>query len=262
MAIGLIIIGDEIITGKRQDRHFSALIEILKKRGLHLGWVQYLSDDPKYITETLCRTFASDDIVFSCGGIGATPDDHTRKCVAEALGVSLVLHPKAKEKIYERIRDIFEQQGLSVDYQSADNLQRLKMAELPEGSQIIPNPINKIPGFSIGSHHFLPGFPEMAHPMMEWVLDTYYSARFYQFQLIEKSLIVYGGSEAKMIPLMESIESNFESVKVFSLPYIGKNGSRSHIELGVKGNDFQVNEAFELLKNEVRRMRLDYEINY
>ncbi len=103
MAIGLIIIGDEILSGKRLDKHFSQVVAILAARGLQLGWAEFIGDDRARITATLRRTLASDDIVFSCGGIGATPDDHTRQCAAAALGVPLQLHPEAKRLIQERI---------------------------------------------------------------------------------------------------------------------------------------------------------------
>ncbi len=93
MTIGLIIIGDEILSGKRIDAHFSRVVAVLAARGLQLGWAEYLGDDPARITATLQRSFATDDIVFCCGGIGATPDDHTRLAAANALERPLRLHP-------------------------------------------------------------------------------------------------------------------------------------------------------------------------
>lgn len=261
MTIGLIIIGDEILSGKRSDRHFSAFINMLKKRGMQLDWAKYLSDDPQRITATLRHTFPTGEMVFSCGGIGATPDDHTRQCVASALNVPLVLHPEAKALIYERIRDFSARQGRALDYDAPDNLQRLRMGEFPEGARIIPNPVNKIPGFSVGTHYFFPGFPEMAHPMMEWVLDTYHQADFFRHVQVEKSVTVYGAVEAMMTPMMEEIERSFQQVRVFSLPHIGKPGARSYVELGVKGEGEQVEEAFERLQDGLRRIDAEYEIN-
>ena len=82
---GLIIVGDEILSGKRADKHFSKVIELLAARGLALSYSEYIGDDPDRITATLKRAFQSGDVVFSCGGIGATPDDHTRQCAAVAL---------------------------------------------------------------------------------------------------------------------------------------------------------------------------------
>src|SRR3989440_12242764 len=99
MGMGAIIIGDEIIRGKREDKHFAKLIEILRVRGMRLDWCNYLGDKPDLITATLRRTMASGDIVFSFGGIGATPDDHTRECAAEAAGLDLGLHPDAEAAI-------------------------------------------------------------------------------------------------------------------------------------------------------------------
>ncbi len=261
MAIGLIIIGDEILSGKRSDRHFSAVIAMLKNRGMQLDWAEYLGDDPERITATLRRSFATGDIVFSCGGIGATPDDHTRRCAAVALNVPLVLHPEAKERIGERIREFAALHGRSLDYDAPDNLQRLKMGEFPEGAKIIPNPVNKIPGFSVGTHYFFPGFPEMAHPMMEWVLETYHQAEFFRMDHVEKSVTVYGAVEALMTPLMEEIERDFPDVKVFSLPHIGKPGVRGYVELGVKGGKAQVEEAFGRLQSGLRKIDAEYKIN-
>jgi molybdopterin-biosynthesis enzyme MoeA-like protein len=149
MGIGAIIIGEEIIRGKRDDKHFAKLIEILRARGMGLDWCQYLGDKPGLITAILRRTLASEDIVFGFGGIGATPDDHTRQCAADAAGVELALHPDAEAAIRSR-----------TDMEITP--QRLKMGEFPRGSRIVPNPYNRIPGFSLADHHFVPGFPIMA----------------------------------------------------------------------------------------------------
>ncbi|MEO8170389.1 MAG: molybdopterin-binding protein, partial [Oxalobacteraceae bacterium] len=235
MAIGLIIIGDEILSGKRADKHFSKVIELLSERGLQLGWAEYIGDQRSRITATLCRTFASSDIVFCCGGIGATPDDHTRQCAAAALGLPLVLHPEAKAKIQERITDMAVEAGTAPDLNSAENLHRLKMGEFPQGARIIPNPFNKIPGFSIEHHHFVPGFPVMVGPMIEWVLDAEYANLFHIDAQLEKSLRVFDAMESYLTPLMEAIEVEFTSIKVFSLPSVGDAQTRRHIELGVKG---------------------------
>ena len=244
MAIGLIIIGDEILSGKRADKHFSKVVELLSARGLQLGWAEYIGDQRARITATLCRTFASGDIVFCCGGIGATPDDHTRQCAAAALGVPLVLHPEAKTKIQERITEMAVDAGTGLDLNSPENLQRLKMGEFPQGARIIPNPFNKIPGFSYNQHHFVPGFPVMAGPMIASVLDTEYAHLFHREAQLEKSVLVFDGVESHLTPLMEAIEAEFARVKVFSLPNVGDAQTRRHVELGVKGEPAQVEAAF------------------
>ena len=105
---GLIIIGDEILSGKRVDKHMPKLLELLKERGLQLSWAQYIGDDPAKIIDTLSSSFASGDVVFVTGGIGSTPDDHTRQCAAKALNLELQLHPQAKELIGQRIVEMAE----------------------------------------------------------------------------------------------------------------------------------------------------------
>ena len=179
MNFGLIIIGDEILSGKRADKHLPKVIELLAARGLSLAWARYVGDDRERITADLKDAFASGDAVFSCGGIGATPDDHTRQCAAAALGVPLALHPEARDFVIERMRDVAREQGTPFEPDRDDNRHRLNMAVFPEGAGIIPNPYNKIAGFSVrkgeGGVFFVPGFPVMAWPMIEWVLDTVYA---------------------------------------------------------------------------------------
>ena len=236
--IGGIIIGDEILRGKREDKHLVKLIELLGARGLKLDWAEYLGDSPALITSTLKRTLASRDIVFSFGGIGATPDDHTRACAAAAAGVELHLHPDAEAEM----RAHFGKEITAF---------RLKMGEFPRGSAIIPNPYNRIAGFSLGEHHFVPGFPIMAWPMAEWVLDQRYAHLFNTRADAEASVIVYDLFESMITLLMTDVEARFRGVKTFSLPSIGDDGKRRHIELGVRGAPDPVAAAIAELKTGV-----------
>lgn len=245
MAIGLIIIGDEILSGKRSDKHLPQVIELLKARGLSLDWAEYVGDDRARIVATLQRSFAGNDIVFSTGGIGATPDDHTRQCAAAALNLPLVLHPDAKRLIQQRISETTLEAGKPLDLESPENLHRLKMGEFPQGASLIPNPYNKIPGFALHNHYFVPGFPVMAWPMLEWVLDTHYAHLFHQEARDEKAVLVFEAMESTLTPLMEALEAKYPLIKVFSLPSVGNQQIRRHIELGVKGEPLQVAAAFD-----------------
>jgi len=238
MKVGSIIIGDEIILGKRADKHFARLIEILAARGMKLAWCEYLGDIPELITATLRRTLAAGDVVFSFGGIGATPDDHTRQCAADALGVRLELHPDAEAAIRSR-----------TDMEITP--QRLRMGEFPRGSRIIPNPYNRIPGFSVGTHHFVPGFPVMAWPMVEWVLDQHYPHLFHLAPEAEASIIVYELPESTITPLMLEVEGRYRRLKSFSLPSMGEDGISRHIELGVRGAPEEVPPAIQQMKEGV-----------
>ena len=233
---GAYIIGDELLVGKREDKHLGFLIGALSRRGLRLAWAQYLGDDPARLGEALERSFASKDVVFSFGGIGATPDDHTRQCAAAALGVPLKLHPQAEREIRARFPG------------AEATAQRLQMGEFPEGASIIPNPVNRIPGFSVAEHHFVPGFPQMAWPMVEWVLDTHYRHLFDRDRWGEASILVYEAGESQLIAAMEAVEKAFAGIKVFSLPSMGEDGSRRHVELGVRGEPGKVGPAMETLR--------------
>lgn len=139
---GLIVIGDEILSGRRQDKHMSKMIELLNERGLSLAWAKYVADNPEQITATLRESFASGDVVFSTSGIGATPDDHARQCAALALGTKTELHPTSRELIAGRIQSMAESDPIKSDLNTPENQHRFKMGEFPIGSEIIPNPYN------------------------------------------------------------------------------------------------------------------------
>ena len=237
--IGAFVIGDEILVGKRQDKHFPFLIGALAKRGLRLSWAHYLGDDRAHLEATLRTSFAGKAIVFSFGGIGATPDDHTRQAAAAALGLRLVVHPEAEREIRAR-------------FGSETTPQRLMMGEFPEGAEVIPNPVNRIPGFSIRDHHFVPGFPQMAQPMVEWVLDTRYRHLFERDRWAEASILVYEAGESQLISAMEHVEAGFRGIKVFSLPSMGSDGSRRHVELWETGDTTQGEGAMQAVGRRVR----------
>lgn len=255
------IVGDEILSGRRADKHLSKVIELLSARGLQLSWAQYVGDDRAAIAAVLERTFASDDVVFVTGGIGATPDDQTRQAVAEALGVEIAPHAEAEQLIQARIARMNAEAGTPpLPLDSPEHRQRMRMGEFPVGAAIIPNPYNQIPGFFVRDHYFVPGFPVMAWPMLEWVLDTRYAGLFHHAPRVERSVLVFDTPESRVTPLMERIEAEFDGIKVFSLPSVGDAAAASsddariamrakrHIELGVKGASDRVDAAFAALE--------------
>ena len=242
MQFGALIIGDEILSGKRSDRHFAKIADLLEARGLRLSWVEYLGDDRERIAASLRRSFAAGDVVFSFGGIGNTPDDHTRQAVAAALGVGLMLHPDAEREIRARFGD-----------DATPN--RLMMGCFPVGSEIIPNPVNRIPGFRVRDHHFLPGFPQMAHPMAEWALDTYYRHLFNRQPNVDRAFLLTGplAYESALLDLMERIVADYPDLRLFSLPSIDEDGQRRHLELGVEGEPSRVAAALDEIRREVEK---------
>ena len=233
--IGIYIIGDEILSGKRQDAHLSKVISLLSTRGLQLSWANYLGDIPAQITSSLKASMARGDIVFSFGGIGATPDDYTRQCAADAAGVPIERHAGAVAEI-------------EAQYGEGAYPKRVMMADFPQGCELIPNPINRVAGFSIHQHYFVPGFPQMAHPMVEWVLETYYQSLFHQQDYVEASILVMDAGESKLIDLMNHILHQYPTLKLFSLP---KLDDRRTTEFGMKGAEKPVKAAMQDIKEGV-----------
>ncbi len=251
--VRLIIIGDEILSGRRQDKHFAKLVELLAQRGMQLSGAEFVSDERAAIAATLARSFATPDIVFCCGGIGATPDDQTRQSAAQALGVELALHPEAERLIAERCAENALRGQGSGDMSLPENQQRLQMGVFPVGAEIVPNPYNKIPGFFIRNHTFMPGFPVMAWPMMEWTLDTRYRDLHHIVTRVEHSFLAFRLPESRITPALEELEKKWPGVKAFSLPSMGETG-HAHIDLGVKGEPEAAAQALAYLRTEVLRV--------
>ena len=242
---GAIIIGDEILSGKRSDKHFAWLAGIMAARGLRLSWVEYLGDERERLAATFARTRAAGDVVFSFGGIGNTPDDHTRQAAAAAFSVALALHPDAEREIRGRFADDITPE-------------RLLLGTFPLGSEIIPNPFNRIPGFMMHQHYFVPGFPQMAHPMLEWVLDSFYSLYFRKSPDVDRAILLTGEKayESALLDLMERIVTRYPDLKLFSLPSLTNDGVRRHLELGVNGAADRVEQALAEIVAEVDRRQL------
>lgn len=239
---GIYIIGDEILSGKRQDAHLSFVVQALKARGLQLAWANFLGDIPAQITSSLKASMARADIVFSFGGIGATPDDFTRQCAADAAGLPIERHLAAVAEI-------------EAQYGESAYPKRVLMADFPQGATLIPNPINRVSGFAINEHYFVPGFPEMSHPMILWVLDTYYPHLFHQQDYIEASILVMEAGESRLIDLMNHILAKYPDLKLFSLPKLDKQRTT---ELGVKGVASLVHAAMSDIKQGVTALNFPW----
>ncbi|PPD11996.1 MAG: competence/damage-inducible protein A, partial [Methylotenera sp.] len=186
---------------------------------------------------------------FSFGGIGATPDDYTRQAAADALEVPIVRHQAAVAEI-------------EAQFGEGAYPKRVIMADFPQGAGLIPNPVNRVAGFSAGlenkkqsnqkhNHYFVPGFPAMAHPMMEWVLDTHYSHLFHQTEYLEQSIIIEDGIESQLIDLMNKTLADYPDIKVFSLPKLKPN---RQVELGAKGAPYLVKKAMQDIKAGVSKI--------
>jgi len=234
--IGLIVAGDEILSGKRQDKHFAKVIELLRARGMELAWARFVGDDEADIAEALVWARERRDVVLCCGGIGATPDDRTRQAAARAFGVPIERHAEAAALI-------------SAQYGAAVAPNRLLMADFPRGAGLIPNPVNRVAGFYCDDCNFVPGFPEMAWPMLEWVLDTRYRHLHRAQPPAEFRLRVLGTSgEGDLLPLMEDTLARYPGIKLSSLPFRGDSARPRHIELGFKGDAAAAADAYRYFR--------------
>lgn len=237
----LFIIGDEILSGRRQDQHFPVMLEKIKARGHRLAGVRYLPDDRLVLIDAFRQTLARQQIVISCGGIGATPDDHTRQALAEALGLPLEIQPQARTIIEARFGD-------------KAYPHRIRLAEFPQGAELVPNPVNTVAGCSIREHYLLPGFPEMAWPMADWLLDRYYPAGIAPKTL---SIIVPDAREGELIDLMEALTARWPQIAFSSLPSFGNaRHAGLHIEFSVTGQESEVREAMGFLQEGLQQAGL------
>ena len=213
---GLIIVGSEVLDGRIQDKHFENTKRLLKERNHPLRYAMVLADDPALILAQLRWAMARPEPFCCCGGIGSTPDDYTRQCAAEAVGLGLEHHPEGMQILERRLGSNLTEA-------------RLNLVLFPEGAALIPNPVNQIPGFSLGDGHFLPGFPSMAEPMTAWVLDTYYEPGV----VTSHRAFVVPAREADLTPLMEEFVRSHPSLIFSSLPKYVPGGTE--VKLGISG---------------------------
>jgi molybdopterin-biosynthesis enzyme MoeA-like protein len=212
-----LIIGTEILNRRRGDKHFDFVSDALLKRGHKLTGSFIIEDDPALIIQTL-RFIASQPgaVLFSFGGIGSTPDDHTRKCAAVALrDGNLPLHDEAHRIISERIRAMDIPNGRYP----------LQMAELPRGAKLLDNPVNGMPAFELDDRFFfMPGFPEMSHPMVTDVLNRYFDDAAPVHRMTLTALC----RESELIEVMEHLPADID---FSSLPKQYSDGYRTVISV-------------------------------
>lgn len=151
----VLIIGNEILSGRTQDANLAFLALGLNEVGVRLREARVIPDDPAVIVATVNEVRSAFDYVFTTGGIGPTHDDITSQCVADAFGVPLIVHPEARRL-------------LETHYPPGHlNEARLRMAMVPEGAALLPNPISRAPGFQIGNVFVLPGVPSIMQGIFE-----------------------------------------------------------------------------------------------
>jgi molybdenum cofactor synthesis domain-containing protein len=153
----LVVIGDEILSGRTQDKNVAQIALWLNQHGIRLAEVRIVPDDTGRIAETVNELRAAHDYLFTTGGIGPTHDDITVDAMAEAFGVPVVVHPEARKILEDYYRD--RSGGLTEA--------RLRMARAPEGAELIANPSSGAPGIRMGNVYVMAGVPGIAASMLE-----------------------------------------------------------------------------------------------
>jgi molybdopterin-biosynthesis enzyme MoeA-like protein len=235
-----LIIGTEILNRRRTDAHFNFVTKALIAKGYKLSGSFIIEDDPALIVQTL-KFIASqpNPILFSFGGIGSTPDDYTRKCAAIALkDGQLPVHQEAKKIIEEKLgTDAYPHP--------------IRMAELPKGSKLLDNPVNKMPAFSLDERFFfMPGFPEMSHPMVEEILKKLLpeSKAYYRHTLTALC------KENELIEVMEKMPKD---VEFSSLPKLYSDGWRVSISVASYNEQLSF-EAFQMYIEALEAKNIPY----
>jgi molybdenum cofactor synthesis domain-containing protein len=153
----LLVIGDEILSGRTQDKNVAQLALWLNEQGIGLAEVRIVPDDIKRIAESVNALRAAHDYLFTTGGIGPTHDDITVDAIAAAFAVPVIVHPEARRILENYYRD--RPRGLTEA--------RLRMARTPEGAELIPNPYSGAPGVKMGNVYILAGVPDIAASMLQ-----------------------------------------------------------------------------------------------
>ena len=242
MKFYVLIIGTEILNGRREDKHFKFVQNELQKYGHEIFATFVIKDDKELIENTL-NMIKNDEhsVLFSFGGIGSTPDDLTRE-IASKVFTSKPVQPHK-----EFTQDIIDKFG------DEAYPHRIYMAHLPQGSELLFNPVNNMSGFSLYERFFfVPGFPQMAHPMIAEVIKS----KFNQSKKVFRQTLLAQTSENSLIAIMNKLPKHIE---LSSLP-IFNNGIPS-VELSLSSMDEnELSYYFNLFINELKNTNTKYSL--
>jgi molybdenum cofactor synthesis domain-containing protein len=232
----VLIIGNEILSGRTQDANLSFLARGLNEVGIKVREARVIADDPNAIGTTLNAVRQTFDYVFTTGGIGPTHDDITAQSVADAFGVPLILHPEAKRL-------------LETHYPPGHlNEARLRMAMVPQGAVLLPNPISRAPGFQIGNVFVLPGVPSIMQGIFE---QLKYRLRGGE-KVLSRSVSCHL-AEGTLARDLGELQARYPDLEIGSYPYFRRGDFG--VTLVLRGTDnARLAEAMEQLKMLIHRL--------
>ena len=217
----LLIIGDEILSGRTVDANLAHLATRLGTRGIRTVESRTVADDPDAIVRAVNELRAAHDLVFTTGGIGPTHDDVTADAVARAFGVGIDVDPEARAILAAFCRE----RGVEL------NADRLRMARVPDGATLIENPVSAAPGFRIGNVHVMAGVPSIVRAMLEALLPTLPEGPVTG----SASVVAFGLGEGDVAGALRALQGRHPDVGVGSYP--GRTDGRSRVELVARGTD-------------------------
>jgi molybdenum cofactor synthesis domain-containing protein len=199
----LLIIGNEILSGRTQDANLNYLAKTLGKLGVRLVECRVVSDNENAIIEAVQSLSGRNDYVFTSGGIGPTHDDITTATIAKAFGKKLLRHPEAEA----RLRKHYKPEDI--------NAARLKMADIPEGAELIDNPVSAAPGFILENVYVMAGVPRIMQAMLDGV-----SARIKGGAVTLSRTISATVTEGYIAAELTAIQEANPNVEIGSYPFI------------------------------------------
>ena len=205
----LAVIGDEILSGRTQDKNVAQVATWLNDHGIRLSEVRIVPDDIRRIADTVNELRAAHDYVFTTGGIGPTHDDITVDAMAAAFGVEVVVHPGARKILEDYYRD---RPGALTEA-------RLRMARVPEGAELIPNPSSGAPGVRMGNVYILAGVPYIAASMLEALTGKLEGGR-----PVVSVTIGARAAESDVADLLRDTEAANPGVAIGSYPFFKDGG--------------------------------------
>src|SRR4051812_30156935 len=209
----LAVIGDEILSGRTQDRNVAQVATWLNQQGIRLAEVRIVPDDHQRIVDTVNALRADHDYLFTTGGIGPTHDDITVDAMAAAFGVPVVMHPEARKILEDYYRD--RPGGL--------NDARLRMARTPEGAELLPNPYSGAPGVKMGNVYILAGVPNIAASMLEALTGKLEGGR-----PVVSVTVGARAAESDVANLLRETEAAHPGVAIGSYPFFKDGGYGSN----------------------------------
>ena len=217
---GMIVIGDEILSGRTKDVNIGATADFCTDLGIELKEVRVVSDETDDIIEAVNALRARYTYVFTTGGIGPTHDDITADAIAKAFGVALPIHPEARAMLEAR----WAQTGTEV------NEARLRMARIPEGASLIINSVSAAPGFRIGNVHVMAGVPVIMRAMLEALVPTLKGGKKVLSVTVKAAV-----GEGTLGGPLGVLQAEYPDVKMGSYPQMGKD--RVMTELVLRSSD-------------------------